>query len=125
MLLVAVVLLTAWAIMALLEAAFLAVLGMVILVVATAPFWAKTRYALTDDGVEEHRLGRRKARVWSELRRVQAGPGAVLVSPFARPNWMDRYRGIVLYLDGADRTQVLAEVRARIPAPVPAAEVVA
>ena len=63
---------------------------------------------------EEHRLGRTRSRSWIDLRRLQVGPGAVLVSPFAQPRWLDRYRGILLYLDGADREAVLAIVRERV-----------
>ena len=121
MLLVAALLLTAWLIMAVVEAPFLTVLGVVILIVSTAAFWAPTRYVLDEQGASERRLGRHKARSWADLRRIQAGPGAVLLSPFARPNWLDRYRGILMYLDGADREQVLTVVRARIPAAAPAA----
>lgn len=121
---IAVILITAWAITVGLESAYLAVLAMVILVVALTPFWAPTRYALTDDGVEERRLGRLKARRWADLRRVQVGPGAALVSPMPRPSWHDRYRGILLYFDGLDaagRAAVIEALRARIGARTPAA----
>lgn len=120
MLLVAAVLLTAGAIMAVVESPFLTVLGVVILVVATAAFWAPTRYVLDAHGATERRLGRTKSRAWTDLRRVQAGPGAMLLSPFARPHWLERYRGIIVYLDGADRTRAIELARAAITPSAPA-----
>jgi hypothetical protein len=110
----AVVLVSAWAVLVTLDSAFLAALAAVILVVAVAPFLFPTRYRLDDDGVEEHRLWTRKRRRWADLRRVQVGPGAALVSPFATPSFLDRHRGVLMYLDGADREQVVAVLKARI-----------
>lgn len=110
----AVAFLTAGAVLASFESALLAALAAVILVVALAPFLFPTHYRLTDDGVEERRLWSSRSRRWADLRRVQVGPGAALVSPFARPSWLDRYRGMMLYLDGADRDAVVDILRARV-----------
>jgi hypothetical protein len=115
MLLAMVVLFSAWAVLVSLQSAFLAVLAVVILMFAVIPFYVPTRYRLDAEGVSERRLGRHKFRAWSDLRRVQIGAGAALVTPFARRSWLDRYRGVMLYLDGADRDRVLAMLRARIP----------
>jgi len=103
---------------------FLTVLAAVLLVAGLAPFLFPTHYQIDDQGVSGVRLGQRRSRSWAELRRVDIGPGAALVSPFARPSWLDRHRGILLYFDGADRDQVVAALRARLPgrAPAPAAE---
>lgn len=109
-----VVLLTAGAVLASLQSLFLAALAVVILLVAVAPFLFPTRYVLTEDGIEERRLGRRRARRWDELRRLQVGAGAALVSPFARRSWLDRYRGIIVMFDGADREAVVALLREKI-----------
>ncbi|MCE9577704.1 MAG: hypothetical protein K8W52_31425 [Deltaproteobacteria bacterium] len=111
----AVVLLSSWAVMVSLRSFFLAGLAAVILLVSVAAFLAPTHYALTDDGVELRRLGRRSFRPWAELRRAQIGPGAALLSPFARPHRLDRYRGLMVFFDGADRAQVIAAVRTRLP----------
>jgi hypothetical protein len=115
-LVVAVVLVAAWAVMITLESALLAALAALFLLVSVTPFLLPTHYQLDDDGVEQRRLWARKRRAWSDLRRLQIGPGAALVSPFARRTWMDRHRGVMLYLDGADREQVLAVLRARVGA---------
>jgi hypothetical protein len=113
-LVVMIVLLSSWAVMVSLRSAFLAGLAAAILLVSVSAFLLPTRYKLDDDGVEEVRLGRRRFRAWSDLRRLQIGPGAALVSPFARKHWLERYRGMILYLDGAPRDEVVAALRAKI-----------
>jgi len=119
-LIAAVVLVTMWVVLVTLESLFLSVLAAIILLVSVGPFLLPTRYRLTATGVEERRLVQRRFRAWKDLRRVEVGPGAALVSPFARRSWMDRYRGVMLYLDGLDpaaRDQVVATLRRRV-APV-------
>jgi hypothetical protein len=115
MLLGAVLVFSAYAVLVGFESAFLAALAPVILIIAVAPFWAPTRYRIDGDGVSERRLGRHKFRAWPDLRRVSIGKGGALISPFAKPSFMDRYRGILVYFDGADRDRVVALLRARIP----------
>lgn len=117
MLFVAVTMFSAYAVMVSLDSAFLAGLAIVILVIALMPFLAPTRYRLDGEGVSERRMGRKRFRSWADLRRVQIGKGAALVTPFAKKSWMDRYRGIMLYLDGADRDRVVGLLRAHIPKP--------
>ena len=114
-LVVAVVLLASWAVMASLGSVFLAALAIVVLLAAVAPFLVPTHYRIDDEGVEERRLWTRKRRAWSDLRRAQIGPGAALLSPFARKSFLDRHRGLYLYFDGADRERVVAILRERIP----------
>jgi hypothetical protein len=109
-----VVLFSAYGVLAFTRSIFLAVLAIAILLVSVAAFLVPTHYKLDDHGVEERRLGRRRFRAWSELRRVQVGAGAALVSPFARKHWADRYRGVVLLLDGAPRDRVVAILREKI-----------
>lgn len=118
-LLAAVVLLSAWAVLVTLQSPLLAALAVVVLMVSVSPFWLPTHYQLDDDGVEARRLWTKRRRSWVDLRRAQIGPGAALVSPFARPTWMDRHRGVMLYFDGlgpdSARAAVLSELRARFP----------
>ena len=85
-----------------------------VLVSFESSFLFPTHYRLSDEGVEERRLGMRRARRWGELRRLEIGPGAALVSPFARKSWLDRTRGFLLLFDGADRQVVVDELRRRI-----------
>jgi hypothetical protein len=113
----AVLLLTMGAVLTSLGSAFLAVLAAVIIVVSIAPFLFPTHYALTDEGVEERRLWSTRARRWKDLRRLEVGRGAALVSPLARKSWLDRYRGLILQLDGADRDQVVRILNERMSTP--------
>jgi len=115
----AVVLLSAWAILVTLESGYLALLGALLLMVAVAPYWLPSHYRLDDEGVEERRWPRRRRRSWADLRRLQIGPGAALVSPFARPHRLDRFRGLVVYFDGGDRDVIVAALRARLDGGAP------
>ena len=110
----AVVLISAWAVLVTLDSLLLAALAAIFLVLSVTAFLAPTHYRLDDDGVEERRLWGSKRRAWTELRRLQIGPGAALVSPFARPSWLDRKRGVYLYLDGAQRDEVVKILEERI-----------
>lgn len=115
MLAIGVIALTAWAVLVGLGSGWLAAVAAAMLVVAIAPFLAPTRYRLDDAGVAERRLFVTRARRWSELRRCEVGAGAALVSPYARPRWLDRYRGLVIYFDGADREHVVRALREHLP----------
>jgi hypothetical protein len=113
-LVVAVVAMTAYAVLAAFQSALLAGLSAIILLVAVAPFLLPTRYTITSDGIAAARaLGRRERR-FADLRRVDVGEAAALVSPFARPHALDRWRGLLVLLDGADRERVVALLRERI-----------
>lgn len=117
-LIAAVVLIAAWVVLVTLRSPFLALLAAVFLVAATGPFLFPTHYRLDERGVEQRRFASRRFRPWEELRRVQVGRGAALVSPFARPSWMDRHRGFILYFDGLDaegKRQVVELLELRVP----------
>ncbi len=113
-LVVAVLLLTMGAVLASLESLFLTVLSALFLTVAVAPFLFPTRYTITDTGVSQRRLWRHKARQFRDLRRVQVGAGAALVSPFARPHWLERYRGLIIFFDRGNRARVVELLTERI-----------
>lgn len=120
MLAACVVFATAYAVLVGLQSALLAVLAAVLLVASIAPFLVPTRYRLDGDRLSERRLFVHRSRRWSELRRVEVGKAAALVSPYARPRWLDRYRAITVILpvagDGADRDDVVRALRERVGA---------
>ena len=71
---------------------------------------------LTSGGTEADALavsGGARAGRWGELRRFQVGAEAVLLSPFARPSWLDRTRGLVVFFADHER-EVMAIVRDKI-----------
>jgi len=95
-------------------------LSLVFLLVSLREFFLPTRCTLSNEGVELRRMGLGRKRAWSEFRRFQAGPRAVLLSPFSRPTRLDTYRGIVLPLGEAVREQALELIAAHVPAEEPA-----
>lgn len=113
-LVVAVVCVTAAAVLVSFASAFLALLAAVILVVAVAPFLLPTRYVITDTAIAAERAFRRRERRFADLRRVDIGPAAALVSPFAHPHPLDRARGLIVFFDGGDRERVVALLRERV-----------
>lgn len=110
----AVLFLTTGAVLVSFESLFMTALAAVIVVLSIASFLFPTHYRLSEEGIEERRLGMRRARRWVDLRRLEIGRGAALVSPFARKSWLDRSRGFLLLFDGADRQAVVAELERRI-----------
>ncbi len=93
---------------------FLTLLAGAILIVGLGSFLFPTHYSLNEWGVEAQGILRKRGRRWRELRRYQIGPGAALVSPFAQPTWLDRYRGMILQLAGADREKVSAMLESQL-----------
>jgi len=110
-----VVLFSSYAVLLFTHSIFLSALAIVVLLISVSAFLLPTHYTLDDDGVHERRAGLTRSRAWGDLRRLQIGPGAALVSPFAKKHYMDRYRGVLLYFDGADREAVVKALREKIP----------
>jgi len=71
----AVLFLTAGAVLVAFESLFMTGLAVVILLLSITSFLFPTHYRLSEEGVEERRLGVRRARRWADLRRVEIGPG--------------------------------------------------
>jgi hypothetical protein len=115
MLAVCVISLTAWAVLVGLGSAWLALVAAVMLLVAIAPFLLPTRYRLDDAGIREQRFGITRARPWGELRRLEVGTKAALVSPYTQRRWLDRYRGITLYFDGGPRDAIVRALEEKLP----------
>jgi hypothetical protein len=109
-----VLLLTCGATLTAFNSLFLAALAAAIILVGVSQFLLPTRYTLDDWGVEARGLLRTRARSWESLRRFEIGRGAALVTPVARRGVLDRYRGIVLLLDGADRERVVEVLEERL-----------
>lgn len=110
----AVTFLTAGAVLMSFQSLLFTAISIVIVLTSVASFVFPTHYRLSDRGIEERRLWTRRRRSWSDMRRLQIGGRAALVSPFARPNWLDRYRGFIVLFDGADKEVVVAELERRM-----------
>jgi hypothetical protein len=92
----------------------LALLAGVVLVIAVAPFLLPTRYTVTDEAIEAARGLRRVRRRFADLRRVDVGADRALLSPFRAPRRLDRFRAMMVFLDGADRERVVRILEERI-----------
>lgn len=112
--------LTAYAVLVGLGSPLLAVIAVVLLGIAIAPFLLPTHYLLDAERIRERRGFVTRSRRWSELRRLEVGRTAALVSPYQRARWLDRYRGILVILpapgDGAEREPVVRALRERVTA---------
>jgi hypothetical protein len=91
---------------------FLAVL---VLAGGVGPFFVKTRYRLSADGVEVRSPFQRVRRPWSAFRRVYVGPKGVSLSPFAGRHFLEPYRSVMLRY-GDRRDDILRWVREYGPA---------
>jgi hypothetical protein len=88
----------------------LAVLG------TLSPVLSPARCRVDEDGVQMRGPFGTARRSWSELRRAATRPAGVLLSPYARPHWLDPYRGLLLPIPGRDREGLVRELRGRLEA---------
>jgi len=89
---------------------FLAVL---ILTASLSPFFFPTRFELTQDKVKVHFLAVKKEKAWSEFRSFYPDKNGVFISPFAKPNRLENYRGLYLRYEG-NQEEVLSLVKSKI-----------
>jgi hypothetical protein len=86
------------------------VAAVVFLLLSVSSFLWPSHYRLDAGGVEVRHLGGVRRRAWSEVRRVEAVPGGVRLSPYRVASFRDRVRGIVLRVEG-DPAAVLERAR--------------
>lgn len=55
-----------------------------------------------------------ESRAWADVRRAENVPAGVLLSPSARPHWLDAHRGLVLPMPQAERAALRADIARRI-----------
>ena len=88
----------------------LAALATVILAGSVGPFYVKTRYRLTPDGVEVQSPFQRLKRPWGGFRRMHVGKSGVSLNPYAKRHLLEPYRSVMLRF-GDHRQAVLDWVR--------------
>jgi len=79
----------------------------VVLALSVAPFYLPTRYRIADDKVSIRSTFGRKEKSLKLYRRLVADRYGALLSPFDRPSRLDRFHGLNLRFDSADRDRVL------------------
>jgi len=89
------------------------VLALALLGSAEVPFFLKTAYRFDADGVSLRRAGVAQAKKWDQLKTYYPDRNGVLLSPFARPYWLENFRGIYLQY-GRHREAVLAQLERRL-----------
>jgi len=86
----------------------LAVLG------TLSPVLSPARCRVDEEGIQKRSpLGTARRR-WSELKRAVARPAGLLLSPYARPHWLESYRGLLLPMPSRGRESLLAQLRERL-----------
>lgn len=94
-------------------------LGFLLLVSAEFPFFLKTSYRFDSDGASMRRAGATVVKKWDQLKSYYPDRNGVLLSPFARPFWLENFRGLYLQY-GRHRDEVLRQLEARMgPPPEP------
>lgn len=83
-------------------------------VASLSPLFAPSRCRVTEDGVARRGPMGWSRRPWRAIRRAAAGPGGVLVSPYARRHWLEPWRSLFLPLPAGCRDALLPELRARL-----------
>ena len=89
---------------------FLAVL---ILTASLSPYFFPTKYELSQEKVKVHFLAVKKEKAWSEFRSFYPDKKGVFISPFAKPNRLENYRGLFLRYEG-NQEEVLNFVKSKI-----------
>ena len=72
------------------------IFSVLILFISLARFFLPTTYRLTSSNVEILLVGFNQKRSWSDIRRVEKSKGGVFLSPFAKQNRLEHYRGLFL-----------------------------
>ncbi len=91
--------------------------AVLVLVGGLGSFFVRTRYRLTETGVEVRSPFLRLSRPWDAFQRAFAGEKGLTLSPFARRHPLEPYRNVQLRY-GDHRDEVIAFVRRFGPEPV-------
>ena len=86
----------------------LAVLG------TLSPALSPARCRVDEAGVQKRGPFGTARRRWDELKRAATRPAGLLLSPYARPHWLEPYRGLLLPVPSRGRETLLADLRARL-----------
>ncbi|MEN8152143.1 MAG: hypothetical protein ABFS86_20165 [Planctomycetota bacterium] len=94
----------------------LTILSLVVLTLSVSPFYLPTRYRIADDKISIRSTFGRKEKSLKLFRRLAVDRRGVLLSPFDRPSRLDRFHGLNLRFDSADRERVLEFLERRLGA---------
>jgi hypothetical protein len=80
---------------------------------SVVPFFAVTRYRMTDEEVEAFHFFHTVRKPWSSFKSYYEDRRGVLLSPFDRPSRLENYRGLYLRF-GDRREEVMAFVKKKV-----------
>lgn len=94
------------------------ILGFLLLISAEFPFFLRSFYRFDSAGVTLRRAGAVFSRGWDQIKSYYPDRNGVLLSPFARPHWLENFRGLYIQF-GRHRQEVLAYLNSRLGPPTP------
>ena len=86
---------------------FWMVFGALVLLIALYPFYVKTEYRASSDGILIKRPFYKKRRKWSEFRKLREYENGVLLSPYKKDTFLENFRGEFLLVNPEDKRDVL------------------
>lgn len=94
----------------------MAVVAVVVLFVATHPYFLPIEYTLSSRGIEVDKFFFSYTYEWSRFRRWFRTTGGIVISPFSGPSFLDHFRGVHLLVP-ADDEAIVAYLRQRFAPP--------
>ncbi len=88
--------------------------SVIVLVLSCSSYLFSTRYQLLSDGICYTHLGWTRSKPWTAFRRMVVTDDSVFLSPFTSPQWVERYRGLVVWLSPGDNTAILGNMREKL-----------
>ena len=89
------------------------IVSMLLLGGSVAPYFAPTRYKMTEEGVEAFQFFHTTRKTWESFRSYYEDKKGVLLSPFDRPSRLENYRGLYLRFGGR-RDEVMTYIKRRL-----------
>jgi hypothetical protein len=95
---------------------FWSLFGLIVLFLSSYSFYFPTHYEITDDAVIIRGVFGRQKRSLNEFRKVLEGKNGVLLSPFRHKTFLNRFRGVFLFLP-EKREEIITLLREKIEEP--------
>lgn len=86
-----------------------------VLLAALAEFLFPLHYRLTEGGAQMRNFLSVRYLPWERVRRCYRGARGIKLSPLARPDWREAFRGLTLWVEGEQQEQAVAVIRALRP----------
>lgn len=95
---------------------FWGLFGLVVLSLSSYSFFFPTHYEVNDEQVVIKSIFTTQRRSLQEFRKVLEGKNGVLLSPFRHKSFLNRFRGVFLFLP-KEREEIISFLRERIEEP--------